>query len=148
MNHASLNDALREWLRGDEEAVHFALQVWECAQEWDDLEDEGKCNHNALLSWLAFTKEYIPYFARNGHLLRPALLQMYLAWRAANVLDRGDENDVAKAYMLRAGVYGVFHLMAWIAGGDDWAAAKGPEIYRFYGETLAELKEEMSCPDL
>jgi hypothetical protein len=139
----TLNDRFAVWFKGDEEACTFAAQLWTAAQEWDDLHDEGKCeNHNALLSWLAFGKEYTPYFAKNAQILRPVFLTVYLQWRAANVLERGDESDVSKAYMLRAGLYSMWHVMAWIAGGDDWAAEVGPEIYRSYGETPAELWKE------
>lgn len=45
------------WFRGDEAAVLFARQLWTAAQEWDDLEDEGRRNHEVLLAWLAFGKE-------------------------------------------------------------------------------------------
>ena len=139
-----MNDAFIKWFRGNDDAVNFAVALWVAAQEWDDLEDEGRCeSHNRLLSWLAFGKEYTPYFASHAHLLRPVFLSVYLQWRTANVLDRGDANDVAKSYMLRAGLYGLWHLMAWIEGGDDWAAEVGPEIYRSYGETPAELLKEM-----
>jgi hypothetical protein len=134
------------WFQGDDLAIRFARQLFEACQKWDDLEDEGACEGmNALLSWLGWGKEYDPYFAAHSHLLRPAMLQMYLQWRAANVLDRGDRNDVAKAYMLRAGIYTVWHLMAWLAGGDDWAAEVGPEIYRTYGETPETLWREFNA---
>jgi hypothetical protein len=139
----TLNDKFLEWFKGDHSAVQFAEMLWTAAQEWDDLQDEGKCeNHNSLLSWLAFGKEYHPFFNDNSRIMRPAMLSMYLQWTAANELERGDENDINKAYMLRAGLYGVFHQIAWICGGDEWAVSKGPEIYRHYGETLEELKVE------
>lgn len=138
-----MNDDFPRWFCGDEAACGFAAMLWTAIQEWDDLHDEGRCsNPDALLSWLAFGKEYTPYFAANAHVLRPALLVMYLSWRAANVLEQGDEGDVVKAYMLRAAFYQVLHVMAWLAGGDDHAAAVGPEIYRAYGETPAELWRE------
>lgn len=140
----TLQDCFARWFKADEEAVQFAEMLWHVAQEWDDLEDAGKCNHNPLLSWLAFGKEYTPYFARNAHILRPIFLNVYLQWRAANVLERGDRKDVAQAYMLRAGLYGFWHVMAWIAGGDDWAAEVGPEIYRTYGETPEQLWQEFN----
>lgn len=142
----TMNDRLDRWVQGDGEALRFALTLFEACQQWDDIEDEGHCeNHNALIAWLSFGKEYDPYFARNAHLLRPAMLQMYLQWRAANVLDRGGRDDVAKSYMLRAGIYAVWHLMAWIAGGDEWAAEVGPEIYRSYGETPEDIWREYNA---
>lgn len=141
-----MKDNFRRWFKDDEDAVHFALSMWQAAQEWDDIEDEGRCeNHNALLAWLAFGKEYHPFFVQHSHILRPSLLQMYLNWRAANVLDHGDRNDVAKAYMLRAGIYSVWHMMAWIIGGNDWAEEVGPEIYRSYGETPQDIWSEMNA---
>lgn len=96
----------------------YALCLWEACQEWDDLEDEGKANHNALLSWLAFGRDEDRFYRAHSHLLRPAALLVYLQWTAANVLDHGDKNDVAKSYMLRAAIYSNFHLIAWICGGD------------------------------
>lgn len=143
-----MNARFRAWFRESDAACAFAEQLWTATQEWDDLNDEGRCdNMNAVLAWLAFGKEYQPFFAAHAHILRPALLQMYLSWRAANALERGDRDDVNKAYVLRAQVYGVFHLIAWLCGGDDWAAECGPEIWRTYGETADELWQEMqTCP--
>jgi hypothetical protein len=144
LSHDELATVLRGWFRGDEQAVHFGLLLWEAAQQWDDLEDEGRCDHNALLAWLAFDKEYHPFFAAHAHLLRPAMMVMTLSWEAANTLERG--GDVPLAYVLRAGIYQVWHLMAWITGGHAHAAAIGPEIWRFYGahETLGDLMKEFS----
>lgn len=141
-----MNEYFARWFHGDQAAMALANQLWDACQKWDDLEDEGRCDGmNGLLSWLAFGKEYQPFFAAHSHILRPALLSMYLQWRAANVLERGDRVDVAKAYMLRAALYQVWHLMAWICGGDDWAAQVGPEIYRTYGETPDELWSEFNA---
>lgn len=141
----TFNDLLREWLRGDEEAVDFALKLWDAAQQWDDLHDEGAAeNNDALLAWLAFGKEAHPFFRRSPEMLRGAMLSMMLQWTAANVLERGAVGDVERAWMLRAGIYGVFHVMAWLVGGYAWAEEVGPEIYRSYGESLAEFKAEMA----
>lgn len=140
----SFSDLFARWFKGNPEAVSFAEHLWEAAQMWDDLEDEGETRHNALLSWLAFGKENTPYFVRNQHLLRASMLSMYLQWRAANTLERGSRADVDKAYMLRAAIYQIFHVIAWIEGGDDWAAEVGPEIYRTYGETPDDLWKEMN----
>ena len=138
-------DKFVEWFKGDAGAVEFAEHLWEAAQKWDDIEDEGGCDSaNSLLAWLAFGKEYTPFFAVNSHLLRPAMLTMYLQWTAANTLEHGDRNDVNKAYMLRASLYTVFHVMAWITGGEKWAVEVGPDIYRTYGETADELWKEFN----
>ncbi|MCA0846120.1 hypothetical protein [Salipiger thiooxidans] len=140
-----MHEQLLGWCRGDEEAARFVLDLYEAIQEWDDLEDEGRCKDaNALLSWLAFRKEYDPFFLRWGHILRPVMLSCYLQWRASNVLDRGDKLDVAKSYMLRAAFYQVIHVIAWIIGGHEWAEKVGPEIYRHYAETPDEIWKEFN----
>lgn len=142
----TMNDRFARWFKGNDEACDFAAKLWTASQEWDDLEDEGACrNRNTLLSWLAFGKEYTPYFAARAHVLRPVFLTTYLQWRAANVLERsGDKGDTVKAYMLRAALYTMWHVMAWLEGGDEWAAEVGPEIYRSYGETPEELWREFN----
>lgn len=140
-----LRDVLLGWFIGNEDAADFCMEVFEASQQWDDLVDEGECDVNALLAWLAFGKEYNAFFRKHPDILRPALLVMFLQWTAANTLDREPEH-IHKAYMLRAGVYSIFHLVAWIVGGTDHAEKIGPEIYRHYGETLSGLREEMGCP--
>lgn len=144
----NLEDAMRDWFLGDEDAVRFAASLWDAAQQWDDIEDEGRCaNPNGLLAWLAFGKEADPFFMRAAHTLRPVMLTMFLDWQTANVLERsGADDDVAKAWMLRAGIYRVWHAMAWALGGYDHAARVGPAIWRLYGEGLNEFREEMACP--
>ena len=137
----TLEDKMLEWFRGDKDAVRFASLAFEACQSWDDLEDEGNTNHNALVNWLAFDKEYDPFFQRYASILRPVMMSVYLQWSAANVLDH---EDVTKSYMLRAGIYGLFHMIARLCGGHDWAVDVGPEIYREYGETLDELRKEFA----
>lgn len=141
----TLQDKMLAWFKGNEAAVNFATQMWEAMQDWDDLEDEGKTDHNRLLAWMMIDKEYHPFFAPNAHILRPAMLQVYLKWSASNVLDRGSRLDVAKSYMLRAGYYDVLHLIAYIVGGHDWAVSVGPEIYREYIETPDEIWSEFNA---
>lgn len=143
----TLDDHFRDWFLGNENEVQFCRDLYDAAQEWDDLEDEGHCRHNDLMSWLAFGKEWNPFFMAHASILRPAMLGMFLQWTAANVLDREPE-QIHKAYMLRAGIYGVFHMVAWIIGGNAHATIVGPKIYRMYSETLADLRKELTCPDL
>lgn len=139
-----MNDLIEKWCKGDEHAVSFILTLWEAAQVWDDIHDEGNtAKANDLFSWLAFGKEYHPFFAAHAQILRPAMLSMFLQWKAANALEAGGPRDIEKAYMLRAGFYGVIHLVTWLIAGDAWADECGLEIYQSYGETLEGLKEEI-----
>ena len=139
-----MNDAMRHWFRGNEAAVSFALNAWEAAQDWDDLHDEGK-RSNALICWLAFGKEYDPYFQAHADILRPIMLGVCLQWTVANAYE-AEPRSIDKAYMLRAGIYGLFHAIAFIEGGFDWAEEVGPAIYDMYAEPLDDLRKEFECP--
>lgn len=145
MSGDTVERRMERWFCGNADAVSFGMLLWDAAQAWDDVADEGASAHTGgLLSWLAFGKEYHPFFEPNSRILRPVMLSVHLQWTAANVLDHGSEDDLAKAYMLRAGLYGVWHVMAWITGGEAHAREVGPEIYRTYGETVASIAEELS----
>lgn len=140
-----MSEKLKHWFLGNDAAVQFVLNLYEAIQEWDDIEDEGRCKDaNALLAWLTFSKEFDPFFMQWGHILRPVMLSAFLQWRASNVLDRGDRIDVAKSYMLRASFYQVVHVIAWIIGGHDWAEKVGPEIYREYSEIPEDIWKEFN----
>lgn len=142
----TFNDKLDEWFCGNADAVRFFLELWEACQAWDDFADgdnDGMALLNPLCDWLAFSKEYQPFFRQYSELLRPAFLQVYLTWDAATQMERhGNKADLEKTYMLRATLYQVIHLIAWICGGTAHAARVGPDIYRSYGETLADLEKE------
>ena len=142
MNHSVY---FRAWFKGNEDAVELAELAWSAAQDWDDLEDEGKTAHNPLICWLAFGKEYQPYFAQHATILRPIMLSVCLQWTVANRFEARGEH-IEKAYMLRAGLYGLFHMIAFLEGGYDWAEQVGPEIYAMYAETLDDLRKEFPCP--
>jgi hypothetical protein len=145
MTEDTLNARLARWFQGHEAAQDFALQWWTVCQEWDDLEDEGRCDDmNALLQWLAFDCHRHPWMQTAGPLMMPVLDAAVQSWRVANVLDRGDRDDVSKSYVLRAWpIYGVWLHMARLIGGSKWAADVGPEVWRTYGETAEGLWKEM-----
>ena len=147
---AEIGPAVQKWLLGDLNACHFARCLWEASQIWDDLEDrdKGPADHNAVLAWLAFEEMRNPWIEANAHVLKPALLRMFLDWTTANAFEKGaDKDDLRKAYVLRASFWGVLHTLAWLVGGDAHARAVGPEIWRGYGETLPQYLEEMTCRD-
>jgi len=144
-----LNVKMIKWFTGNEEAVDFALRCWSASQLWDDLCD-GESVHadnkfpNEFITWLAFDKEYHPFFARNANVLRPAMIMTYLNWQAANKLEHApDIQKLQKSYVLRAGIYSLFHLIAWICGGHNHADDVAEEIWSQYGETLDGLSKEL-----
>jgi hypothetical protein len=145
MTPESLEDHFLGWFRGNADAASFASNAWHAAQDWDDIHDEGK-RSNALICWLAFGKEYDAYFQRHAAILRPIMLSVCLQWTAANAYEAAPRS-IEKSFMLRAGIYGLFHAIAYIEGGFDWAEEIGPVIYDMYAETLDDLRKEFPCPD-
>jgi len=136
-----LEQHMERWFCGDMEAVSFAVAMWDTAQLWDDVVDEKQASP-ALVQWLAFGMDRDPFFRRHGAEIKPVMRSVYLQWTAANVLERGVGDDLSKAYVLRAGLYGLWHFMAELTGGMQWAVEIGPEIWRMYGETLADFMME------
>jgi hypothetical protein len=130
---------------GNEDAVAFATNALIASHDWDDLEDEGRTAHNPLICWLAFGKEYDPYFRRHSDILRPIMLSAYLQWSVANAFEAKREY-IERSYMLRVGLMGLFHMIAFIEGGHDWAEQIGPKIYKADAETLDDLRKEFECP--
>lgn len=141
MTPDTLEDHFHVWFRGDAAAVRFARAMWDVSQLWDDVVDERQASP-VLLQWLAFGMDRDPFFMRHAADLKPAMRSVYLQWTTANVLEQGVGDDIAKAFVLRAGIYGLWHFMAELVGGMDWAIEIGPEIWRQYGETLADFMLE------
>ena len=138
-----LRDEMTVWFNGNEDAIELAELLFNLAQEWDDVIDDGAVEKaNNVLSFLAFRLNWQPFFKQFDYLLRPALLVCYLNWRDATALETGTEADLEKAFMLRAGIYDVFALMAWIIGGEVHSQQVGPAIRRAYGERLADYLME------
>ena len=74
------------------------------------------------------------------------LLNVYLRWQDANSLESdkaSTDDDLAKAWMLRAGLYDLFLILAAKLYGLQWAKEVGPVVRRCYGETLADFIKEI-----
>lgn len=131
------------WFLGDGDAVKFARQMWTACQDWDDVIDEGETQKaNDVYQWMAFGRFKEPFFVRHGAEMQTAMLMMYLAWRDANVLEKESRASCEKAYVLRAQIYQVWVLMAHLIGGEEHSRVVGPQIWRCYDESLADLLKE------
>ena len=133
-----------QWFLGNREAVAFAAAIWDVMQKWDDVIDEGEtASANDVFSFLLIRMDLDPFFSRHSVVLRPVLFDMYLSWRDATEMEKsGDPADLEKAFMLRAGIYRLYALMAWLIGGEAHSRKVGPEIHRTYGERLADYIKE------
>ena len=140
---AVLAASLERWMRGNSTAVRLGLMLVEVAHFVDDLVD-GDFVPPARAACLArMMLLEIPsnvFYRENYVYLQPLLGHCWLQWQASNCMEaEPGPGDREKCYMLRASLYGLFHGMAVIAGGLDWAEEVGPEIYRTYGEKLEDF---------
>lgn len=145
----SLADKMLLWFRGDTDAVRFALDVWAVTQVWDDLYDQDRPIERDVvvdaLRRLMYTIPMNPFYALHPHELAPLMHDMILKWQIANTFesDQQDAGDIAKAWMLRAGIYQLFVSVASLAVDPVWASVVGPEVWRTYGETLEDFVAEV-----
>lgn len=129
------------WFQGDREAMRLAALLTEAAHGIDDVvDDDQHLEASARARILRILLLDIPscaFYRRNFEYLQPALAATWLKWSAANVMEQEKlPGDREKSYMLRAELYGLYHVIATLTGGLEWAEQVGPEIYRAYGETL------------
>lgn len=137
-----------EIYQGNQDAIKLSLDLVHISQIWDDLidkdnpvsdDDINKAFFNCLIG-----VSLNPIWDACG--LKHHCLNMFLKWRDATHIENGDhtENDLNKCYMLRAGIYEIFAVIAYYIGGDEWAKNVGPKIRRAYGETLEQYKGEFN----
>ena len=133
--------AFKRWFKGNEAAARFCSDMLEIAHVWDDLVDSDKTVMNdeadRIFRKMVLEVPANEFYRANFGFLHPVMVMVWGQWSAANVMEAHPiSGDREKAFMLRASLYQLFHACAVLCGGLDWAAQIGPEIYRFYGESL------------
>ena len=138
-----LSEHFKRWFKGDEEARRFALALWQAVQSWDDVIDNRDTSQvNSVVSFFAFEVERYPFYQVHCRWLKPALIQAYLSWEAANALEaQPSGDDLNKAYVLRAQIYSVFHLMAWLIDADHGVELSA-DVWRSYSERFQDCSGE------
>jgi len=131
----------------DNDASNLCLMLLEVAHIWDDMVDKDKDispdNINTVFKYLVYDIPINPIYRRIPS-LPDHMLSVYLQWRdATNIENDGpSDDDLNKCYVLRAGIYDIFSVIAYYLRGDTIAKEIGPAIRRLYGETLDVYKEE------
>jgi hypothetical protein len=146
LNDNNLQDMLY-FLKGDQWAVQFLVDLLYIIHVWDDLIDKDKKRSDGEIND-AFKKCFIdipsnPFYEKYRYDLRPLILNMILQWEDANTLDHGSDHDKHMAFMLRAGYFQIVNYCAYLTGGADWARRVGPQARRLYGEDLNDYMKEM-----
>ena len=67
--------------------------------------------------------------------------QAYYNWQSANEFENNKE-ELHKAYMLRAGYYGILIMVVHAVHGQEEAERIAPYAWRYYGEKFEEYRKE------
>lgn len=128
-----------KWFKGNQSAMRFCADMLEIAHTWDDFvdgDDVKSDRSDGIFRKMVLEVPANEFYRANFAFLHPILVMVWAQWSAANGMETHPvKDDLAKAYMLRASIYQLFHACAVLCGGLDWAAQIGPEIYRLYGES-------------
>lgn len=142
-------DQLFDYIYKDhEQAKTISFEILELVHIWDDLYDKDKEVEPKHVNQAFFSATY--QLQKNAiwqHCnLGEHMLNVILRWQDANVLESENksDDDLNKAYMLRAGIYDLFPIIAYHLYGMEWAQEIGPVVRRFYCETLDDFKKEVS----
>jgi hypothetical protein len=142
---ATFEELFKHIFLGRLDAIRLAT-IYVCAFHiWDDFIDEdpiAKETVNDLFKALLLELPTNQLYVSNLVILRPIIFSIYTQWHTANTFERNKE-QLEKAYMLRAGMYQLFVILAELVGGTDWAEEVSPLIFSTYGEDLAEFMQEV-----
>lgn len=129
--------------KGNKQASELAYLLLSIAHTWDDLVDKDKevnaTEANQVFVDCLFTLQTHPIW---GIDLQANLLCVYLRWQSANTIEHDNastDNDLAMAWMLRAGLYDLFILIAAKLYGISWAVEIAAVTHKFYGEQLQDF---------
>ena len=138
MNHEQILFKNLKLVLNDENAIQMCLHLFKISQIWDDLHDGDSVDNNGLsdvFKMILVDLPDNPFYDKFRFQLRPLILSTILQWETANLMEAAKESP-DKSYMLRAGIYGIFHMCVYFAHGSEVAKKAGPIIYSFYGETV------------
>lgn len=150
-NIESFNILFDHIYKENKEAKEISFKLLDVAHTWDDLVDGDKSVtasvvNRAFMSCVFELQRY-PLWFQAG--LDHHVLNCYFRWRDASNLEADpntSDDDLIKCYMLRAGLYDLFVIIAYHLYGDEWAEEIGPIVRKFYGESPQEyLSEIRAC---
>lgn len=145
--HKSFNVLFEHIFNGNAAAKSLAFTLLNFFHIWDDIKDKefNKLDSNVdkvffdLLTSVASN----PYWDLT---MQGCFMSVYYRWQAANAIEKDikrTKDDLAKAWMLRAGCYDLFVLIAAKIYGRQWGEEIAPIVYRFYGEKLEDFINEV-----
>lgn len=121
----------------NENAVQMCLDLFKISQTWDDLHDGDPVDNDRLSEVFKTALVSLPdnpFYDKFRFQLRPLIMSTILQWESANSMEKLKQSP-HKSYMLRAGIYSIFHMCVFLLHGPKIARKTGPAIYEIYGET-------------
>lgn len=133
--------------KGDKQAMSLAMSLLHVLHTWDDLIDkDSPVSDEDINCAFLFALVDIGGSPLWGPDLAAAMRGVYYRWVAANTIEAdkdSTDNELAKAWMLRAGFYDLFVLIAAKLLGREWAEHASAEVHKLYGEPLEDFIKEI-----
>ena len=132
-----------DFFQGNVDAANLCADLLYVAHLWDDLIDKDKTRTDDEIN-AAFLKifgaiPFNPFYQQNAGFLAPQIHNASLVWLDSNVLQTGNENDKFLAFMIRNALLNVCHFCMLLIGGEEYTLKKGPEFWRFVGNTYSDI---------
>lgn len=137
------------WFKGNDAATRLCLDLLTVAHVWDDLVDGDTIRTpdeiDSAFRMLLLDIPTNPFWQQHYQVILPILRSVWLEWTTANAFEKtASEDDLKKAYVLRAGIYQFFTVCATLVGGLEWGKEVAPQVWRLYGETFPNYVAEMN----
>lgn len=136
--------------KNDTAAIELSFMLLDVSQIWDDLVDKDKpVSNEDIDKAFLYSLQYIPTHKYWSPAMHCMLNSVYLRWHAANCIESdpsATNDELSKAWMLRAGLFDLFELLSLQLHGLDFAKSNARFIRQFYGERLDSfLLEVLEC---
>ncbi len=131
--------------KGDPHASRFCAEMWRLAHFFDDVYDRGELTEADVyqaVNIALFGVLTNPFALAHAQALAPALNLVAANWQTANQME-SRKDGLDKAYMLRAQLYNLPVVCAFLLYGPDWAAQVSQVAWETYGETSETFKQEV-----
>lgn len=128
-----------------EAAKAWLMDLWNLIQVLDDACDGDKADPEAARRAVRAVFLNMPlneFYRQYPAILQPVLVLQMLKWEAANAVEAKGLAD-EKSYVWRAGFYDVVLMVCHLCGIDG----AGHACMEMYGETYAEYRGSVPCPD-
>ncbi len=145
MEDVDIFERLSFYLKGDEMAVSFAVDLIWLSDYCDDLYD-GDVPRTKEEVKLAFRKVFVdlpanPFFQKWQKELSTLMASAYLMWCDSTHFEKGDTEQRFIAFQIRNALMNVLHHCIFLCGGSEWAEEQGPAFWEYFAPKLEKWKE-------